>query len=123
MAEKDRIKFLQSVKGVDTSNQGIVNLYEKLLPYAVIFRLETSWLKEMSKYYDMDDVSAPVWYIGGAVFSAQDFTSAMRSINSAALTANMAAHSSSSGSSSGFSGVGGSGFSGGGGGGGGGGGW
>ncbi len=123
MAEQDRIKFLQSVKGVDTSNQGIVNLYEKLLPYAVIFRLETSWLKEMSKYYDMDDVSAPVWYIGGAAFSAQDFTSAMRSINSAALTANMAAHSSSSGSSSGFSGVGGSGFSGGGGGGGGGGGW
>ena len=31
MAEKDRLVFLQSVEGVDTSTEGIVRLYEKLL--------------------------------------------------------------------------------------------
>lgn len=121
MAEKDRIEFLQSVKGVDISPQGIVNLYEKLLPYAVIFNLETSWIKEMSKYYEMEDVSNPMWYASGAVFSTKDFNNAMRSVNSTVSTAIQ--HSSTSGSSSGFSGSGGGGFSGGGGGGGGGGGW
>lgn len=123
MAEQDRLKFLQSVQGVDTSNQGIVNLYEKLLPYAVIFHLETSWLKEMGKYYEMNDVSAPVWYAGGVIFSTRDFSSAMRSISTATIATEIATHSGTSGSSSGFSGGGGGGFSGGGGGGGGGGGW
>lgn len=123
MAEQDRIKFLQSVKGADTSNQGIVNLYEKLLPYAVIFRLETSWLNEMGKYYEMNDVSTPAWYVGGAVFSAREFSNAMRSVSTAATMSDLASHSGTSGSSSSFSGGGGGGFSGGGGGGGGGGGW
>lgn len=123
MAEQDRLKFLQSVKGADTSNQGIVKLYEKLLPYAVIFRLETSWLKEMGKYYEMKDVSTPVWYVGGAMFTASDFSSAMRSVSAATVATELATHSGTSGSSSGFSGGGGGGFSGGGGGGGGGGGW
>jgi len=123
MAEQDRIKFLQSVKGADTSNQGIVNLYEKLLPYAVIFRLETSWLNEMGKYYEMDDVSTPAWYVGGTAFSAREFSNAMRSVSTAATMSDLASHSGTSGSSSSFSGGGGGGFSGGGGGGGGGGGW
>lgn len=123
MAEQDRLKFLQSVKGADTSSQGIVKLYEKLLPYAVIFRLETSWLKEMGKYYEMEDVPAPTWYVGGAIFTASDFNSAMRSVSAATIATETAAHSGTSGSSSGFSGGGGGGFSGGGGGGGGGGGW
>lgn len=125
MAEQDRIKFLQSVDGVDTSNQGIVNLYEKLLPYAVIFHLETSWLNEMAKYYELNDVSMPTWYVGGTMFSARDFTTAVHSISNN-VEMNVA-HSTTSDSSSSFSGgssgSGGGGFSGGGGGAGGGGGW
>lgn len=123
MAEQERLKFLQSVKGVDTSNQGVVKLYEKLLPYAAIFRLETSWLQTLSKYYEMADVNAPAWYIGSTVFSANDFTHALHAISSSASAVDSIAHSGSSGSSSGFSGSTGGGFSGGGGGGGGGGGW
>ncbi len=121
MAEADRLKILQSVKGADTSHEGVVKIYEKLLPYAALFKLEKSWLNEMSKYYELEDVSAPVWYFGIGAFSARDFNSAMSSISSSA--ANSISYSSSSGSSSGFSGGGGGGFSGGGGGGGGGGGW
>ena len=121
MAEADRIKFLQSVKGADTSHQGIVNLYEKLLPYAVIFKLEKSWLNELSRYYDYQDVHEPDWYIGVGAFSAHDFSHALASASS--TISSSVTHSTTSNSSSGFSGGGGGGFSGGGGGGGGGGGW
>lgn len=121
MAEQERIKFLQSVEGADTSNQGIVKLYEKLLPYAVLFRLEKSWAKEMGKYYEMQDVDAPVWYIGAGAFSAQAFSDTIKAA-STTMNSNIA-HSTTSSSSSGSSGGGGGGFSGGGGGGGGGGGW
>lgn len=121
MAEADRLKFLQSVKGADTSHQGIVKLYEKLLPYAIIFRLEDSWLKEMGHYYEYADVAAPTWYVGIGAFSARDFSQALHSATTSANSSFISA--SPSGSSSGFSGGGGGGFSGGGGGGGGGGGW
>lgn len=118
MAEKDRIEFLQSVKNVDVSNEGIVKLYEKLLPYAAIFGLEKTWMKELQKYYAMKDVTEPGWY-------SADFHSlaALSTISSAGSYAGRASMSAGSGSSSsGFSGGGGGGFSGGGGGGGGGGG-
>lgn len=121
MAEADRLKMLQSVKGADTTHQGVVKIYEKLLPYAAIFKLEKSWLDELSKYYEFDDVAAPTWYVGAGVFNAHAFSAAIMSMNSAA--SNTIIHSSTSGSSSGISGFSGGGFAGGGGGGGGGGGW
>ncbi len=118
MAEAERLEFLQSVKNVDTSNEGIVKLYEKLLPYAAIFGLEKSWMKELEKYYKLADVTEPDWY------SADFHTiAAFSAINSASSYAGRASMSAGSGSSSsGHSGGGGGGFSGGGGGGGGGGG-
>lgn len=120
LAEADRLKFLQSVKGADTTNNGIVKLYEKLLPYAIIFDIEDSWMDELNKYYNMADVSDPTWVAHGVLLSSRDF----RTFNTyTASTISSSTMSSSSGSSSGFSGGGGGGFSGGGGGGGGGGGW
>ncbi len=124
MAESERIKFLQSVDGADVSHQGIVKLYEKLLPYAIIFGLEKSWIKEMGKYYEFDDVTTPAWYIGMGAFVASDFSDAISEMNSFAgssISHSTASDSSSSGS--GFSSGGSGGFSGGGGGGGGGGTW
>ena len=121
MAEADRIKVLQSVKGADTTHQGVVKIYEKLLPYAAIFRMEKSWLEELSHYYEFADVAAPVWYMGIGAFSAREFSSAMMAANSS--LSSTITHSTISNSSSGFSGGGGGGFAGGGGGGGGGGGW
>lgn len=122
MAEADRLKMLQSVKGADTTHTGIVKLYEKLLPYAVLFKLEESWLKELSHYYEFDDVSSPAWYIGIGAFSAHDFSTAMLAASSSMSSS--ISYSTTSNSSSGGSGFsGGGGFAGGGGGGGGGGGW
>ncbi len=116
MAEKDRIKFLQSVKGVDTSNKGICKLYEKLLPYACIFGEEESWLKELNKYYEVTPEYQHTWYSGTDMMNFTIFHS-MMTTTSSTIT------SSTSYSSSSSSGGGGGGFSGGGGGGGGGGGW
>lgn len=115
MAEKDRIKFLQSVKGVDTSDKGICKLYEKLLPYACIFGVEESWLEELNRYYEVSGYNGG-WYSGTDLMTFTMFHSMMTTTSSTIV-------SSTSYSSSSSSGGGGGGFSGGGGGGGGGGGW
>ena len=60
MAEADRLKFLQSVEGADTSNEGIVKLYEKLLPWASLFGAEESWMKELEKYYEIENINEAV---------------------------------------------------------------
>jgi len=114
MAETERIKFLQSVEGADTSSSGVVKLYEKLLPYAALFGLEKSWMDALGKYYDAAEEPEPSWY--GAGFNM----AVMSSVMSSAAAKPVDPSSSSSSSSSGG---GGGGFSGGGGGGGGGGTW
>lgn len=116
MAEEERLQVLQSVEGADTSHQGVVKLYEKLLPYAVIFGLEKSWLKELGKYYEYNDVARPDWYVTMGAFTAANFIS---DLNSISTTSARSFYGSTGTSSSGFSGGGGGGFSGGGGGGGG----
>ncbi len=119
LAEEDRIKFLHSVKTADVSHEGIVKLYEKLLPYAIMFNIEESWIAELNKYYKMDDVTEPDWVRGAAYLSTRDFHSFSTYTRSSVSSSTAIESSSSSGSSGG----GGGGFSGGGGGGGGGGGW
>ncbi|MBQ6396349.1 DUF2207 domain-containing protein [Candidatus Saccharibacteria bacterium] len=116
LAETDRINFLHSVPNLDVSNAGIAKLYEKLLPYAIIFGCETTWLKELNKYYEMPDVENPDWLMTGYLLSSSDFRSFHIATSSSISSATVS-------SSSGSSGGGGGGFSGGGGGGGGGGGW
>lgn len=116
MAEADRLKFLQSVDGADVSANGIVKLYEKLLPYAAVFGLEESWMDEMKKYCEVSDVTEPDYLANGFVTSE-----IIRGLHTASsyATSSTVMSSSGGGSSSGFSGGGGGGFSGGGGGGGG----
>ena len=120
MAEKDRLKFLQSVKGADTTKEGIVHLYEKLLPYACLFGVEESWAKELGRYCKEINYN-PDWYPDGDLATFYAISSITSSINTTVSAST--SYTSSSSSSSGSSGGGGGGFSGGGGGGGGGGGW
>ena len=123
VGEAERIKMLQSPEGtekigkVGNDHGALVKLYERVLPYAVLFGVEKEWIKQMGAYYDEASVQ-PDWYSGvnGAAFNAVLFSSTFNSFTEQAST-----YSSSSSSSSGGSG--GGGFSGGGGGGGGGGGW
>jgi len=123
IAEADRIKVLQSPEGaektpIDTSNTTkLVRLYERVLPYAVLFGSEKEWTKVLGKYYEQQETS-PDWYVGNSAFNAVLFSSALSSFSTSSTT-----NSYSSSSSSSFGGSSGGGSSGGGGGGGGGGGW
>lgn len=121
MAEADRLKFLQSTTGAEMDKQGVVKLYEKLLPYAVLLGLEKTWLDVLSQYYMDDQIERPNWYIGPTLMNATAFSTAMQNFTSSAQL-DLTHSTTSNSSSSSFSSSGG-GFSGGGGGGGGGGGW
>jgi uncharacterized membrane protein YgcG len=123
VAEEERIKMLQSPEGAEkvhevatgTDDAQLIKLYERVLPYAVLFGQEKEWNKQLGHYYEAANTN-PDWYSGhNAVFNAAVFSSAMNSFSQANSYA-----SSSSSSTGGSSG---GGFSGGGGGGGGGGGW
>jgi uncharacterized membrane protein YgcG len=120
LAEADRLRMLQSPEGAlkesisTTDPRQIVDIYEKLLPYAVLFSLEKEWAEELGKYYTEQ---SPDWYSGSHAFNAAVFAS---SINTLSTTAASSYSGSSSSSSSGGSGGGGSSGGGGGGGGGGG---
>ena len=97
-----------------TDEKKLVTLYERVLPYAILFGQEKEWSKQLGRYYEQSG-SAPDWYSGTGAFNAALFASNMSNFSSSA--ASVSGFSSSSGGSSG------GGFSGGGGGGGGGGGW
>lgn len=66
LAEADRIRMLQSVSGAEVNEQRIVQLYERLLPYAVIFGYENEWQAELSRYYRQ---TTPEWIAGNSDFS------------------------------------------------------
>ena len=122
VAEEERLKMLQSPEGaektqVDTADpKKLVRLYERVLPYAVLFGQEKEWNKQLGSHYQSTG-QQPDWYTGAslAAFNAASFSSAMTSLTTS-INSTGASYSSSGGSSGG-------GFSGGGGGGGGGGGW
>lgn len=116
-AEADRIRTLQSPAGAERVRIDVndprqkLDLYEKLLPYAVVFGQEKEWSTQLAVLYTAVGAAGPYWYYGTGSFDAQSFSSGIGSLSSAA---------SSSSSTSGGSGGGGSAGGGGGGGGGGG---
>jgi len=125
-SETERLKFLQGPDtaekvgfAVDPNDSGqLVKLYERTLPYAVLFGREKQWADRLGEFYQTTQTT-PQWYTGTSVFNAAVFSSSLSSFSQASAQA--AGYSAGSNSSSGGSG--GGGFSGGGGGGGGGGGW
>jgi uncharacterized membrane protein YgcG len=103
-AEKDRFEFLQSVKGAERvaipekDNASKIKLFEDLLPYAMLFKMEKSWAKQFEGIY----VQPPNWYQGNwTTFNTAYLASSLGSFNSTSASS-FAAPSSSSGS--GFSG-------------------
>lgn len=122
VAEKERLAMLQSPEGAEkvreVTDEGAemqrVKLYEKVLPYAVLFGQEKEWSKQLGEYYEQMGAQ-PDWYVGVSGFNAVAFATGMSGLSSA--TSTVSSSSSSSGGSSG------GGSAGGGGGGGGGGGW
>jgi uncharacterized membrane protein YgcG len=130
-AEVDRMRVLQSPDGVlrspyrpdavaagvtEGGSIAVLKLYERLLPFAVLFGQEKEWSRVLGEYYAREG-SAPGWYGGSGAFNAALFATGISSF--ASLTTAAWSGSASSSSSSGFSGGGSVGGGGGGGGGGG----
>lgn len=123
IGEQDRLKVLQSPSGAEKTPVDIndktmlVKLYERVLPYAVLFGQEKDWVKSLGVYYEQQNTQ-PDWYVGNTTFNIVMFSSAFSNFSNSATNSSYTSPSSSSSGGSG-----GGGFSGGGGGGGGGGGW
>lgn len=117
LAEADRIRYLQSPQGAERvpvaadDPREMLHLTERLLPWAVLFGDEKTWLAELGRFYEQAGQS-PTWYAGQTAFNAAVLSQMVSGISSSTTIA----------SSSSSGGTGGGGFSGGGGGGGGGGG-
>lgn len=126
VAEEERLRMLQSPQGAERVDVGnnleLVKLYEKLLPWAVLWGVEDQWMRELAVRVAATDTT-PDWFVGNNGFEISLFSTAVRGVT-ATTTAPVSSSSwSSSGGGSSFSGGSfGGGFSGGGGGGGGGGG-
>lgn len=130
LAEADRLRVLQSPEGAlrspyrpaDSSVPAvadrlqIVKLYERVLPYAVLFGEEKKWVRVLGEYYAETGVE-PDWYVGSSGFSAAYFVAGISAFST--VTSTSWAGSSTSSTGSGFGGgaaVGGGGGGGGGGG-------
>ncbi|HOA87009.1 MAG TPA: DUF2207 domain-containing protein [Microbacteriaceae bacterium] len=115
-AEADRIRMLQSPRGAERAPldpaggdpRAVVRLYERLLPFAVVFGQEKEWATQLAFYYGD---AQPGWYFGSGAFNAAAFSSSI-----SALSASTTSSASTSGGSSGGGSAGGGGGGGGGGG-------
>lgn len=118
VAEADRLRMLQSHSGAERQADGevdVVHLYERLLPYAMIFGLEKEWTRVLQVAYEERAGYVPLWYPGVAAAGMSSFSSTISQFTSS-LSSSVSYTSSSSGGSTGggfAGGGGGGGFSGG----------
>lgn len=116
MAEEERLKLLQSPEGAEkvgeVSDTGVrIKLYEKVLPYAIMFGQEKKWAQQLGALYEQTG-TAPDWSPASTAFSAAMFSSMMSDVNSGVSSAS--SYSASSGGSGGGGSSGGGGGGGGG---------
>jgi uncharacterized membrane protein YgcG len=115
LAEKDRLRVLQSPKGAERVDTGdplqVVHVYEELLPYAIIWGVEKEWAEVLE--VRVREAGARLgWYGGDSSFSAVHFLTTFGALRSGALSGTAAAAWSGSGSGSFSGGSMGGGFSG-----------
>ncbi len=83
LAEEDRIRVLQSPEGAERVNvddtTALVKLYERLLPYAVIFGIEDKWAGELTVKAAAAHVPVTWWY-GSSDFTSWRLNSTIQSL-------------------------------------------
>ncbi|RUR01904.1 DUF2207 family protein [Labedella endophytica] len=115
LAEKDRLRVLQSPQGAERIDTGdplqVVHLYEELLPYAILWGVEKEWAEVLEVRVREAGVQ-PTWYDGSSSFSSLQFLTMYGALRSGA-SASAAAWAGSGGGSytggsmgGGFSGMG-----------------
>ena len=120
VAEADRLEVLQSYAGAERHQiDGVeaVQIYERLLPYAMIFGLQKQWTKVLEVRYEDSFDYAPMWFVGAGlgVMHLSDLGSTISQFTSSTMSSVSYSSSSSGGSTGGgfAGGGGGGGFSGG----------
>lgn len=114
-AEADRIRMLQSPAGAERVAVDVndprqkLDLYEKLLPYAVVFGQEKQWSAELAVLYTAVGATGPYWYYGSGAFDASSFSAGIGSLSSAAMSSSSTSGGSGGGGSAGGGGGGGGG--------------
>ena len=114
-AEEDRIRMLQSPAGAEREPvatddpREVLRIYERLLPYAVLFGREKEWAAHLTAAYAAAGVTAPIWYSGSGGFDASSFAAGIGTLSSAAASSSSTAGGSSGGGSAGGGGGGGGG--------------
>ncbi|WP_248171159.1 MULTISPECIES: DUF2207 domain-containing protein [unclassified Microbacterium] len=112
-AEADRIRMLQAPGTaervpLDTDDpRAMLDLYERLLPYAVVFGQERQWARHLAVLYASAGVVAPVWYAGTGGFDAASFSSGIGSLSATTSSSSSTGGSSGGGSAGGGGGGGG----------------
>ncbi|MBC7725833.1 MAG: DUF2207 domain-containing protein [Burkholderiaceae bacterium] len=93
LAEAERFRMLQSPEGADRvgsteiGTADVVKLYERLLPWAVLWGVEKEGARELATHYDGD---TPEWYLGGS-FSPATFAVAISGFGTTATAASVPA--------------------------------
>ena len=99
LAEQDRLRMLQSPDGAERVDIGdtkqIIKLYEKLLPFAVIWGVEDQWAKELEVRL-VAEGGQPDWFTTRTTFSAVALTTALGRVAQRSTYTPQAAPSSSS---------------------------
>ena len=118
VAEEDRLRMLQSYRGAERRADGevdVVQLYERLLPYAMLFGMEREWTRVLQVTYEERSGYVPLWYPGVGVAGVSAFSDTISQFTGS-LTSSASYTASSAGGSTGggfAGGGGGGGFSGG----------
>ncbi|MEV8250250.1 DUF2207 domain-containing protein [Microbacterium sp. NPDC076768] len=117
VAEADRLRMLQSYSGAERRADGtadVIHLYERLLPYAILFGMESEWADVLEQAYTREERGA-AWMGSSTSFMLHAQLATFVASSQSAASYTPAASSSAGGSyGGGFSGGGGGGgFSGG----------
>lgn len=101
LAEADRIRYLQSPQGAERTpiatddREQMLDLTERLLPWAVLLGHEKTWTVELGRYYE-EVGTQPGWYVGSHPFNAAVFAASIGSVSSS-VTSSYSASSGGSG--------------------------
>ncbi|RWZ52738.1 DUF2207 domain-containing protein [Labedella phragmitis] len=105
LAEADRLRVLQSPDGAERIDTGdplqIVHVYEKLLPYAVIWGVEKQWAEVLETR--VQETGAPLGWYDGSSFSSVHFLTTFGALRASAAPASAAWSGSGGGSYTGGS--------------------
>ena len=100
LAEADRLRVLQSVQGAERIDAGdgtaVVRLYERLLPYAVLFGIERQWGEVLGRAYEGLSTQ-PDWYVGSVPFNPLVLGAGIGSFSTSAVSSYSAASPGASG--------------------------